>query len=356
MISTRRNENFMRLIDQGFRVYDAYIAWPVDNGASSRTVKFSILSKKHIDKDYIDTHVSEFCIKVVKNIHANDCRYITYNGKDIYSYDSKTNKAYKPERFIYDESNSSATQRRSKSGKKLNRFNGSKNKSSTKSRVAYCLIAIAILYIALSIYNGIQVDKAFKAVNTYSQEVLGRDVLIDKGIIGHSWFYITHPSFNFNEISRNHETRVSYAAYESLGVWNLYDYEVPIVSNAPNATFNDEIESSAVVFYSADEYIHYIGSSDLQIDTILHSGSSDGLSSLIAIIFDTDFLIGGDVKKGDTYKFTTNMQYYNNEEEVRTSGDVENYIIVGDKCRAVITLIEPDCYILAEHIIGVSFK
>lgn len=91
-----------------------------------------------------------------------------------------------------------------------------KKKYDYKKIVACILCGLLAFYLIMTLYNAVLSDLAFDTVNAYAQSVVGYDVLIDKGFLGHAWFYLTHPSNNFNELGWNMDTRVTRFMDEGL--------------------------------------------------------------------------------------------------------------------------------------------
>ena len=84
-------------------------------------------------------------------------------------------------------------------------------------KILVCFICgLLIFYLMITFYNAGMSNQAFHMVNAYAQAAIGYDVLIDKGFLGHAWFYLTHPSNNFNEFGWNLDTRVTRFMEEGL--------------------------------------------------------------------------------------------------------------------------------------------
>ncbi len=91
-----------------------------------------------------------------------------------------------------------------------------KKKYDYKKILTYTACGLLVFYLIITLYNAGMSNQAFHMVNAHAQSTVGYDVLIDKGFLGHAWFYLTHPSNNFNELGWNLDTRVTRFMEEGL--------------------------------------------------------------------------------------------------------------------------------------------
>jgi hypothetical protein len=96
----------LSFIKKGFRVYDGYFLHVGEQQGGDYPAKFSVLSKKPMNKKSMQKllPVSNGYVGVVKNTHANNCQYITFNGSDVYAIDEKTGSTLKPDFIAFDRS------------------------------------------------------------------------------------------------------------------------------------------------------------------------------------------------------------------------------------------------------------
>lgn len=202
----------------------------------------------------------------------------------------------------------------------------------------YIVTGIAAIYLSMTFHNARMSDQAFKTVNIFSQHELGYPVLVDKGFLGHSWFYFTHPGNNFSELAWDMDTRVSKFAFEGLGVWNLSDFV------APQETVKAQMDVEQV------EPPTYF---DVNITEI--TAESNTLWTDVDITFDFISSPAIDAYRDSTGKLTLNayMEYSNAEGTICVSNGW-SVGILGDN-RYYVTLIG-DPYITARDIVSVTFE
>ena len=96
----QRSRHFMQMIKKGYRVYDAYFF--LDPHITGKTYDnppavFSVLSKKPMNRTSMERLIAfeSPYVGVVKNIHARDCRYITFDGKTLHRFDRSNGKTWR---------------------------------------------------------------------------------------------------------------------------------------------------------------------------------------------------------------------------------------------------------------------